>query len=174
MSPKRGGSTGGEHLGALLYDYVSGRLVASEARGLEAHVKKCHACRDEAHALRLTLQLARKESFDTPAWLSKRTYERVVAQARYERARAAEARVPWWRKFVPQLATAGALAAAAVVAVVVLRPMLADAARWTAVRGAKTAALTAPPVAKAAQRGKKIGNGVVLALGKALEVTLGF
>jgi len=174
MSARRPSESEGPHLGESLYEFVSGRLPAGEARAFETHSRRCAACREAAASLRKTLKIAREGSAEAPSWLSARAFERVVAQSRYETALASQPRPAWWKRFVPQLAATSALAAAAVLAAVLLRPAFADALRWTAVRGTKTAATVAPPVVKAAGEGQRIGKGVVLAIGKAIEVTFGY
>jgi anti-sigma factor RsiW len=110
----------GNHLGATLQDFLDGRLDAAGQAEVQAHLDDCRQCRGEREALRWVRDVALKKlpHQEVPATLAGRIAAALDADDQRTRPAARSTRARRWRTW----AGAGALLAAAVLAVVLLSP----------------------------------------------------
>jgi anti-sigma factor RsiW len=111
----------GNHLGTTLQDFLDGRLDAAGQAEVQAHLDDCRQCRGELEALRWVRDVALKKLPDqeVPTTLAGRIAAALDADNdQRTRPAARSTRARRWRTW----AGAGALLAAAVLAVVLLSP----------------------------------------------------
>jgi anti-sigma factor RsiW len=112
------------HLGVTLQDFLDGRLDAARRAEVQAHLQGCPQCRGQLEALRWVRDTALKQlpAEEVPPALAGRVATALAEAHRRSRPAPSPTIGPRWRKWVG----AGALLAAAALALLLLSPSRAD------------------------------------------------